>query len=279
MALPLEILILSKQEIHDRFPGFHQKDPSIEELRGWGGSITLERLEQLEGQKRILTFTVEMKNPAARIRLNSRPIRDDQIHILESGDQVRIYLFSGLEEKSLQDDREIMMSRALKFLSQPSIQGTLTMLGDPGTVTSLSESFSGVEEMEVLRGMGTQTWLVRTGISMPAAGLEAPTLKLFVQPEYRAGMEERLRGSRRFQLVNDARLANLMVGNRDFIQNNRPLSPKALFLQVGDNAALLILTENFLLVIAGQKDQLRPGAVLLVGMQVGSEGAVLFEYL
>ncbi len=131
----------------------------------------------------------------------------------------------------------------------------------------------------MLTALGIQPLLAQAGISAPAASLESPTLKLFVQTEYKAGMEERLRGSRRFQLVNDARLANLMVGNRDFIQNNRPLSPKALFLQVGDNAALLILTENFLLVIAGQKDQLRPGAVLLVGMQVGSEGAVLFEYL
>jgi hypothetical protein len=140
-------------------------------------------------------------------------------------------------------------------------------------------SFSGVEEMQALAEQGIEPLLAWAGVSVPAASPESPTLKLLVQPEYRTGLEHRLRGSPRFEFVIDPKAANFVIGNQDFVQKNRSFSPKAVFFQVGDSAAVLIITEQFLLVISSQKDQLRPGAVLVVGMQIGSEGAVLFEYL
>ena len=204
-------------------------------------------------------------------------------HAVSSDKDVLIWsppqLAAGAEEMALQTGRETMMGRAAGFLGQPSVRDTLALLGDPGTVTSLSGSFSGVEELEVLRGMGTQTLLVRAGISMPAADLETPAIKLFVEPGLRAGAEELLVGSRAVKIVEDPEAADILAGSQEFIWANRQRAPKALFLQLQDPSALFILTERFLLVIAGQKDKLQPGAVLLVGIQTGSEGAVLFQYL
>lgn len=185
---------------------------------------------------------------------------------------------SGAEEL-LEAGREAMISRTIGFLSQPAIRETLSLLGEPGTVIQLDESFSEVEEMKALRGMGTETWLVHTGISLSEAPLEASPLKLHVEPQYRAGMEEQLRGSRKIELVSDPEVADLMAGSEEYIRENRQRSPRALFLQVGDSSALAILTENFLLVIASQRDKLAPGSVLVIGLRIGADSAVLFQYL
>ena len=187
---------------------------------------------------------------------------------------------AGAEEVSLQAGRGIMMGRAVEFLNQPAIREILPVLGDPGTVTSLRETLGGVEELDILRGgLETETLLARTGISWPAAGLEAPVVKLLVDPAYRAGMEQQLAGSRAIEIVEDPAAADLMAGSEKFIWENRGRAPRAIALQIGDSSALFILNEKFLLVIASQRDKLGAGAVLVVGMQVGSEGAVLFQYL
>jgi len=290
-GLPMEIFILPKKEVHDRLHLIEESGSAVKDLKRWGASILLERLDQ-----HILTFTVEMNDPTARTRLNGSPLRDDPVRPLERGDRIRIYSFStaagaeeflaehlqsaGAEEVSLQAGRGIMMGRAVEFLNQPAIREILPVLGDPGTVTSLRETLGGVEELDILRGgLETETLLARTGISWPAAGLEAPVVKLLVDPAYRAGMEQQLAGSRAIEIVEDPAAADLMAGSEKFIWENRGRAPRAIALQIGDSSALFILNEKFLLVIASQRDKLGAGAVLVVGMQVGSEGAVLFQYL
>ena len=174
---------------------------------------------------------------------------------------------------------EAAVARAVQFFSQGAIKDVLRLMADPGEpIADLSGSFAGVEQTEVLRALDVQTLRVQPGAGSPAS-LEPGAVRVHVQQQYRAGMEQQLRGSPAFVFVATPGEANLVIGDSNFIREALKLSPRAIFLQVNDST-VAVLTEKFLLVIAGQRDKLGAGSILVVGMQLeGDQASVLFRYL
>ncbi len=183
---------------------------------------------------------------------------------------------AGMEEiMSLADEAT---TQALGFLNQQEISGILPWLGEPGTLRDLREPFSGAEEIQALEGMGMTPLLLSPGMPLPTVGLES-SLPILVQPKYRAGMEEKLRELPGVEFVDDPQKARFVIGDEGFVEQLRLRASQAVFLQVNDST-ILILTKDFMLLISSQWDKLRPGEVLVVGMQVkGDQAAVLFRYL
>ena len=179
------------------------------------------------------------------------------------------------------EERDVRVGRALSFLGRQ--RDILPLLADSAgsesVLTDLSGYFAGAEEIDGLGQVGIRSLLLTAGPAVSNSARIASPLKLYVEQEYRAGVEEGLRGSA-IELTNNPEEADFAAGSEEFVQANKNLFPKAVFLQIDESTAAL-LTERFLVLILLQKQQgnLQPGAVLILGMQVGKDSLVFFQYV
>ena len=195
------------------------------------------------------------------------------------GDLLKISPAAGAEEGSaVSVEVAEGMARVNDFLgrigSDPSV-----LFGEG--IHDLTESFGESPEIEAFRREGVRPLLlVLPGrLSLSAASLESPTLKLLVEPSYERALREQLSfalTSGMVEITSDPSAARFVVGGRDFVQTqkeSRLVSREATFLQV-DPSTVGSLTQDFLTMVAAYK----PGAVLVVGTQAErADAVVLFQ--
>ena len=160
----------------------------------------------------------------------------------------------------------------------------LRRLGDPAAsfqpgLTDLAESSGGSPEVQAFVREGVRPFLYQPGRSrFPSASLEGTVLKVLAQPEFEEEMGQQLVGVPGFALTHNPAEADFVVGDRAFLEGGgRLFGSASVRLQV-THSTVGRVTAPFLVSIAGQRGKLRPGAILVLGIQDELPGAIaLFE--
>jgi hypothetical protein len=140
----------------------------------------------------------------------------------------------------------------------------------------LTESFSGTEEIQALQREEMRPFLLMPGrIAVPGAVQESPLLKIMIQDKdgFREKIQQQL-GTFQFRLTDDPKSADFVVGDWGFIQAQRQLAQDSTVLLEVTPSTVEQITSRFLTMIASQRNQLQPRAVIVMGTQDERTGAI-----